>query len=515
MHARKSDMKRPFVAILLAVILAVLVQMAGSLFRIGVVEANGNAMPMAPVSPAAPPNGPAPPEAANSPLEAKTINQIHYANQWCGIRGRLDDTCFSNAINDIAAHGPTGLAGRRMGVILVPPGVYTFNKTVTVPLGLNISIEGATQDTVWGAVMEAGDSHANFFAIDADSVNIDHLVFRGDGKEDAITLGSARQGTFDSHVNWNWFINIHYCLHLVNYSGGDFSHNTSDASTAEFVHSDANRGDRGAQDLMLNDDRVYGNATGIDIRGDGTERFGNIQIGGGIFDHSTLSSSQEIAIERVSDLSITGTIFNNSAGGDISLKMVNAASITGTVHDNTGASPIRLEETNAVVISGISIHNCNVSALAEKQAGILVINGKSTVIANVVGLADKGKGLCANGVSISPDSSQTTIGAVSLAISTGPSIADASSPTGSPEEAGPARSAPLQYIGTLTTTAATSDSIVSAGVPVGAHCAAQAQNARAASLPGVSVPPVTTAGVVVIHHAATAGGDFSILCPLE
>ncbi len=174
-----------------------------------------------------------------------------------------------------------------MGIILVPPGVYTFNKTVTVPLGLNISIEGATQDTVWGAVIEPGDSHPNLFAIDADSVNIDHLVFHGDGKEDAITLGSARQETFDWHINWNWFISIRYCLHLVNDSGGDFCTTPRMLRPPSSFMPTRTVENRGAQDLMLNDDRVFGNATGIDIRGDGTDKFSNIQIAGGIFDHAS------------------------------------------------------------------------------------------------------------------------------------------------------------------------------------------------------------------------------------
>lgn len=70
-----------------------------------------------------------------------------------------------------------------------------------------------------------------------------------------------------------------------------------------------------------------------------------------------------------------------------------------------------------------------------------------------------------------------------------------------------------QFVGSLTTTAATSDSLAATGVPVNAACTAQAQNAIAAGLVGGEyIPLVATAGTVVVYHAATAGGIFSIFC---
>jgi hypothetical protein len=70
----------------------------------------------------------------------------------------------------------------------------------------------------------------------------------------------------------------------------------------------------------------------------------------------------------------------------------------------------------------------------------------------------------------------------------------------------------ISYVGTLTTTAATSDTLSATSVPVGAACSVEPQDATAASLTGVFVPLVTTAGIVLVNHSATAGGHFSVFC---
>src|SRR5882757_10015474 len=77
-----------------------------------------------------------------------------YADEWCTTPGTLDDTCFSNAIAAIQANSITGSIGsRHMGIILVRPGIYTFNHTVTIPAptstsGVNISIKGEYETSV-------------------------------------------------------------------------------------------------------------------------------------------------------------------------------------------------------------------------------------------------------------------------------------------------------------------------------------------------------------------------------
>jgi hypothetical protein len=71
----------------------------------------------------------------------------------------------------------------------------------------------------------------------------------------------------------------------------------------------------------------------------------------------------------------------------------------------------------------------------------------------------------------------------------------------------------MRFVGTLTTSAAIKDSLQSPGVLAGAKCAVTPQNAAAATLSGVYVPPVASAGVVELFHPARAGGAFSVFCP--
>lgn len=70
----------------------------------------------------------------------------------------------------------------------------------------------------------------------------------------------------------------------------------------------------------------------------------------------------------------------------------------------------------------------------------------------------------------------------------------------------------VRFVGSLTTTAAASDTLSAPSVPAGAACSVEPQNSAAAGLTGVYVPVVATAGSVVVDHSTTAGGIFSVFC---
>jgi len=71
----------------------------------------------------------------------------------------------------------------------------------------------------------------------------------------------------------------------------------------------------------------------------------------------------------------------------------------------------------------------------------------------------------------------------------------------------------MRFVGTLITSATSKDSLRTPGVIAGAKCAVTPQDATAATLSGVYVPPVASAGVVEVYHSSRAGGAFSVFCP--
>ncbi|HEY7856509.1 MAG TPA: hypothetical protein VIC32_08690, partial [Terriglobales bacterium] len=66
----------------------------------------------------------------------------------------------------------------------------------------------------------------------------------------------------------------------------------------------------------------------------------------------------------------------------------------------------------------------------------------------------------------------------------------------------------VRFVGALTTTNATSDTIAVAGLTVAGHCSLQATNATAAAMSGVTC--VAASGTVVVSHPAVAGGVFNV-----
>jgi hypothetical protein len=75
----------------------------------------------------------------------------------------------------------------------------------------------------------------------------------------------------------------------------------------------------------------------------------------------------------------------------------------------------------------------------------------------------------------------------------------------------------LRFVGNITTTGASSDSLAVTGMSASGHCEQQAGNAQAATMvltaPGVYT--VTAAGSVTLHHPATGGATFDVFCSFD
>lgn len=292
-----------------------------------------------------------------STLGVNSFNNTYYVNQWCTNPGVLDDTCFSNAIADIQSHALTGYAGRRMQILKVSPGVYTFNNTVTIPIGINISITGEYQAGTWGSVISAGSNPVDFFHVAADNIEIKHLAFYGGSGIAAITLGTTTQATFDTHINWCWFLGQNAAIHIVNGGGYDLSHNTFDSGTNYGIVSNANQGDISANDIIATDLRGYGQIQTIAIVS--TSQGPNYQgyIFSGIFDHS-VQNAGVIGLTGVVNATISG-IFNDNNWNDVSVIGSSGVVISNFAVYNPGQTSIFVNTSNAVIISNGLIYNAN------------------------------------------------------------------------------------------------------------------------------------------------------------
>lgn len=73
----------------------------------------------------------------------------------------------------------------------------------------------------------------------------------------------------------------------------------------------------------------------------------------------------------------------------------------------------------------------------------------------------------------------------------------------------------VQFVGTVSTSDSTADTLIIPGLPRGSHCYAVAANEKAATLGGIYVTPLESSGAVVLDHPRTAGAQFSIFCSFE
>jgi hypothetical protein len=318
-----------------------------------------------------------------STLGVNSLNNTYYVNQWCSTAGTLDDTCFSNAITDIAAHALTGQSGRRMQVLIVSPGVYNFNNTVTVPIGMNISIKGEYQAGIWGSVISPGSSVVDFFHIAADNVNIEHLAFVGGTTNTAIVLGTSTQATFDTHINWCWFAGQNAAIHIVNGGGYDLSHNTFDGGTNYGIFSDAATGDLAANDIIADDLRGFGQISTIAIIGPTTQtpNYEGYKFSG-LFDHS-INGSSAISLTQITNATISG-IFNNNNYQDININGSSGVVISDfQVYDPGQSSIVIANSAGVQVVNGV-IYNSNTKTAGTPM--ISVTASGNTTVSNITSL---------------------------------------------------------------------------------------------------------------------------------
>lgn len=319
--------------------------------------------------------------------KASPTNAVYNVHDWCTVPEHLDDTCFSNAIADVVAHGTTGFAKHRYAELRVPPEVYSFTHTVVVPAGINIGIHGMVQTGVFGSTIMTGlrgpgmPGSVDDFLVLSDSVDFKNLSFvqTSDKKRQGIVLGTPTVAVFDTHVNWCWFAGQSIGIHAVNVSGLDLSHNTFDSGTTYGILSDATQGDVSATAILADDLRGYNNLSSVLIRGDGSSRFSDITLGG-LFDRSN-GTEATIALTRVFAARVEAIWVSNSHF-DLELNDVSSALIGPFISRDNGYESIRVTSSHDVSITDGSILNAGRST-SKSLAAIDVFASIGTSVHNV------------------------------------------------------------------------------------------------------------------------------------
>jgi hypothetical protein len=310
-----------------------------------------------------------------------TFNGVYYANQWCATPGTLDDTCFSKAITDIAANGPTGSAGHRYGVIRVPPGKYLFANTVTIPAGINIGIEGEYGTSLWGTIIQSTVNNQVLFRVTSDSTDMRNLTFFNGANSGVvgIQIGTTSIPVFDSHIVWNWFSGVNVAIHLVNGTGYDLSHNTFDAGTVYGIYSSQPSGDIEAAYIVASDLRTYGQLYGIYLAGNPANLglYENNSFSG-LFSAST-GAGASVLLQSVQNSMISG-VFTDSNNDDIDVINSTGIVIGKIAAHNTGRETLNIQNSTNVNTSGGTITNTAIMQTAGAVPAISVTGSARTRI---------------------------------------------------------------------------------------------------------------------------------------
>lgn len=335
----------------------------------------------------------------NSSTIYKLNGPVYYVRNWCTTPGTLNDTCFSNAIADAVTNGYVGFAGHKYATLIVSPEIYVFSNQITVPAGLNISIQGQMQSGVYGSTININGS--NGFLVQSDNIDINHISFlETSGTNTGITLGTSSIVVYDSHINWCWFAGVQVGIHIVSASGLDLSHNTFDAGSNYGIYSNYSSGDANAQDIQALDLRGYGQISTVDIIGNSGTAYSNYRISG-IFDYSQ-SGAAPVALTNVIGATITGE-FNNNYTYDVSLSSSTGVTVGPFVSYNSGQGVVSATGGSGIIVSHGSIVNTGVKVGAGTGSSIsftgVTYGSVTNVTSRSIGIANNLYGLSVDATS--------------------------------------------------------------------------------------------------------------------
>jgi hypothetical protein len=329
------------------------------------------------------------PQTMAGPLNAPILQQVINVQQYCTTPGTLNDSCFTNAIAYVVAHGVSQNPGPRLAYeIHVSVGTYNFANTVTVPYGINISIKGDYQSGVWGSIINVGSMTTPAFLIQADNVDIHYLSFQGSAVSGSagIQLGDATHETYDSRIENNWFSGPYLGINCFNASGIYITDDTFDAGTPFGIRADHSAGALACQYTVADSgNRFYAQSTAIYLNGiSSTDTTGAFAYNrwGGIFDHDGNVTAPDIELLYVQHNTIRGTFVDNG-NNDISLGGGTGNVVGPFTSYHPGQYFLYANSENFLTISNGSINGANYANNASSMGAITLVSTNHVTVSGI------------------------------------------------------------------------------------------------------------------------------------
>ena len=144
-----------------------------------------------------PPSGQRLTQAGGTSFDVTDFSNIHYADAWCNTPGVFDDTCWNNAIQDIAANGPIGPGTHRYGVVIGGPNTYNLSQTILLPEGVDVNLRGADHNNLFGTILNTIVNNQPAITDSADSASVRDMTIIGNASSTTgVKLGTAATGPF-------------------------------------------------------------------------------------------------------------------------------------------------------------------------------------------------------------------------------------------------------------------------------------------------------------------------------
>jgi hypothetical protein len=303
-------------------------------------------------------------------LAVNSLNNVHYASQWCTTAGTLDETCVNNAIADIQAHGPVKAGGFPTGQVVIDgTRQYFLNNSIVVPYGVDISLFGESYNNLQGTELQPNKANMTLIQVQSDTIDIHDLLLNSGccAGTTGISLGTTSHFVSGARVNNMWYQGMSVAVHLINVQGMDLSNSTCDDNVKYCILSNYPDGDVAAAGIVATNMNFFGQQVAISITGNAASDPNDWSryIFSGFWSYAGNAaagpSGSTNVFYNLNNVSLSGVNWNNSAD-DIQFFYVNGGNIGPFTDTQDGRRFVLLTSC-----TNIDVHDATILGTAQQQ----------------------------------------------------------------------------------------------------------------------------------------------------